>query len=189
MKNEIRSAMDTDDTNSYKHHLDSEAVPSVEETGQHLQEQDDRVHFRLSGDIGQLPSTFLSQWRSPLVGYLVGPLLVAATLLIAHFYFLLVPVPYFTGAPFFLTTVITAWLWGGRPALFVILLEFLGLEIFIIPPLGIFSFSGWIHLAMFGPWVFSQLAVALITIQRESAQRRLDITEPDLLTRSPELTQ
>ena len=189
MKNEIKSAIGMDNTDSYKHHLDSEAVSSVEETGQQLQERHDRVRFRLSGDRGQLSSTFGSQWRSPLVGYLVGPLLVAATLLIAHFYFLAVPVPYFTGAPFFLTTVITAWLWGARPALFVILLEFLGLEIFIIPPLGLFSFSGWIDLAMFAPWILSQLAIALITIQRESARRRLEVTEQELRARTQELAE
>src|SRR5258708_12452965 len=102
MRNEIRSAMDTDDTNSYKHHLDSEAVPSVEETGQYLHKRHDHARFRLSGDIGQLSSTFLSQWRSSLIGYPAGLLLVAATLLIAHFYLLPAPIPYFTGAPFFL---------------------------------------------------------------------------------------
>src|SRR6266849_963126 len=189
MRNEIRSAMGMDHTNSYKRHLDLETVPSVEETGQHLQEQDDRGRFRLPGDIGQLSSMFLSQWRSPLIGYLVGPLLVAATLLLAHFYLLAVPTPYFTGAPFFLTTVIIAWLWGARPALFVILLEFLGLEIFIIPPMGIFSFAGWVDLAMFGPWILSQLAVALITIQRETARRHLEATEQELRARTEELAE
>ena len=116
MKNGKRSAMGMDDTNSYKRDLAS-ALPSVEETGQHLQEQHDHGRFRLSRDRGQHSCRFLHWWRSPLVGYPAGLVLVAATLLVAYFYRLAVPVPYFTGAPFFLTTVITAWLWGGRPAL------------------------------------------------------------------------
>src|SRR5262249_35904986 len=149
----------------------------------------DHVRFRLSGDMRQLSSTFLSRWRSPLVGYPVGLLLVVATLLVAHFYLSAVPVPYFTGAPFFLTTVITAWLSGARPALFVILLEFLGLDIFIIPSLSLFSYAGWIDLIMFGPWILSQLAVALITIQRETARRRLEATEQELRARTEELAE
>ena len=189
MKNEMRSATDMDDTNSYKRHLDLETVPSVEETGQHLQEQHDRGRFRLPGNIRQLSPRLPLWWHSPLVGYPVGLLLVGATLLVGHFYISAVPVPYFTGAPFFLTTVIIAWLWGTRPALFVILLEFLGVEMFIIPPPGIFSFSGWIDLAMFGPWVLSQLAVALITIQRETARRHLKTTEQELRARTQELAE
>jgi len=180
--------MGMDDTNSYKHDLAS-ALPSVEETGQHLQKQHDHGRFQLSRDRGQHSSRFLYWWRSPLVGYPAGIVLVAVTLLVAHFYSLAVPVPYFTGAPFFLTTVITAWLWGSRPALFVILLEFLGLEIFIVPPMGLFSFAGWIDLVMFGPWILSQLAVALITIQRETARRRLEATEQELRARTEELVE
>ena len=85
--------------------------------------------------------------------------------------------------------MITAWLWGARPALFVILLEFLGLELFIIPPVGLFSFAGWIDLIMFGPWVLSQVAVALITIQRETARKRLEVTEQELRARTEELVE
>ena len=189
MKNETRSATGMDDTNSYKRHLDLETVSSVEETGQHLQEQHDHVRFRLPGNIRQLSPRFLLGWRSPLVGYPVGLLLVGVTLLVAHFCLSAVPVPYFTGAPFFLTTVTVAWLWGSRPALFAILLELLGLNIFIIPPIGLSSFIGWIDLVMYGPWVLSQLAVALITIQRETARRRLEVTEQELRARTEELAE
>src|SRR2546430_2313322 len=189
MKNETRSATGMDDTNSYKRHLDLETVSSVEETGQHLQEQHDHVRFRLPGNIRQLSPRLLFGWRSPLVGYPVGLLLVGVTLLVAHFCLSAVPVPYFTGAPFFLTTVTVAWLWGSRPALFAILLELLGLNIFIIPPIGLSSFIGWIDLVMYGPWVLSQLAVALITIQRETARRRLEVTEQELRARTEELAE
>jgi len=189
MRNETRSAMGMDDMNSYKHHLASETLPSMEEANQPLQKQRNRAHFRLSGDRWHHLPSFLSRWRAPVVGYFVGPLLVVATLLIARFYLLVVPIPYFTGAPFFLATVITAWLWGARPALFVILLEFLGLESFIISPVGVFSFAGWIEFIMFGPWVLSQVAVALITIQRESARKRLEVTEQELRARTEELVE
>ena len=40
---------------------------------------------------------------------------------------------------------------------------------------------------MFGPWILSQLAVALITIQRETARRRLEATEQELRARTEEL--
>lgn len=174
--------------NSYRHGPDIKALQLVGEPD-HRPQKDDHAHFQQSGDGQQFFFNWLSRWRSPIVGYLVGLVLVIATLLIAHFYFVNAPLPYFTGAPFFLTTVIIAWLWGARPALFGILLEFLGLEMFIIPPPGIFSFAGWIDLVMFGPWILSQVAVALVTTQRESVRRRLQATEQELRARTEELAE
>ena len=181
--------MSINNSNAYKQDLASESLPSVEETGQDLAKQHDRRRFRLFGDRGQATSSLLPRWRSSLIGYPAGFLLVAVTLVIAHFYTLVVSIPYFAGAPFFLTTVLVAWLWGGRPALFAILLEFLGLEYFIISPRGVWSFNRWIDLVLFAPWLVSQFAVALITIQRETAWRRLEAAEQELRARTDELAE
>jgi signal transduction histidine kinase len=189
VKNKARGAMGINNSNVYKQDLAPEALTSVEETGQDLSKQYDPRRFRLFGDRGQANSSLLPWWRSSLIGYPAGLLLVAVTLVIALFYTRVISIPYFTGAPFFLTTVIIAWLWGASPALFVILLEFLGLEIFIVSPVGIWSFAGWIDLLMFAPWLLSQLAVAVITIQRETALQRLGVLEQELRARTDELAE
>jgi signal transduction histidine kinase len=181
--------MGINNSNVYRQDLASEDLTSVEETGQDLSKQYDLRRFRLFGDRGQATSSLLPWWRSSLVGYLAGLLLAVATLVIAHFYTRVISIPYFTGAPFFLTTVIVAWLWGASPALFVILLELLGLEIFIVAPVGILSVTGWIDLIMFAPWLLSQLAVAVITIQHETTLQRLGVLERELQARTDELAE
>ncbi len=181
--------MSINNSNAYKQDLASKSLPSVEETGQDLAKQHDRKRFRLFGDRGQTTSSLLPWWRSSLIGYPAGFLLVAVTLVIVHFYTLVVSIPYFTGAPFFLTTVLVAWLWGTYPTLFVILLEFVGLEIFIVSPTNFWSFAGWINIILFAPWLLCQFAVALITIQRETTRQRLKAAEQELRARTAELAE
>jgi signal transduction histidine kinase len=181
--------MSINNSDAYKQDLSSEALPSVDETGQNLAKQHDYRRFRLFGDRGQATSSLLPWWRSSLVGYPAGFLLVAATMVLAYFYTKIMSVPYFTGAPFFLTTVLVAWLWGAYTTLFVVLLEFVSLEIFIVSPTNLWPSASWINLIMFAPWLLSQFAVALITIQCGTARQRLKATEQELRARTDELAE
>jgi signal transduction histidine kinase len=111
-------------------------------------------------------------WRSPPVGYLICILLMGLALLVSHVEQIFAVQPYISGAPFSFVTIIVALLWGIGPALFAIVLGFILLDSFVIPPYGLFSFSGWGDAAMYAPYIFGELIVILIVAQRERAQRR-----------------
>src|SRR5690242_4059360 len=75
-------------------------------------------------------------WRSPPLGYLICILLMGLALLVSHLEQLSAVKPYISGAPFSLVAIVVAWLWGVGPALFAIVLGFILLQGFVIPPSG-----------------------------------------------------
>src|SRR5947209_8331125 len=73
--------------------------------------------------VAQLP-----RWRHPLIGYLVGFLLVALGLVIGLVETQLLSPFFFPGTPLLCAVVLVALLWGVGPAIFVILLSLLVLD-------------------------------------------------------------
>jgi signal transduction histidine kinase len=127
-------------------------------------------------------------WRSPLIGYPACVILVGIAQMITYADRSFTSGAYFPSAPFFLVTVFVALLWGVGPSLLAILLGFIALIVFIIPPQsGLTNF--WDTIAVYSPFLLSQLIVAIITAQRESAHRRAIIAGQREHLRSEELAQ
>ncbi len=161
----------------------------MKETEQYLQEHPFHVRLWRTGARPQRSSIQVSWWRSLFVGYPASVLLVGIALLTTQLLQSYSSAHYLIGAPFFLVTVIVALLWGTGPAVLAIVLGFIALEVFFIPPPGLFTFNGWSDVAVYGPFVVAQLIVALITAQRESVRRRLHITEQEARAHAQELAE
>ena len=114
----------------------------------------------------------LSKWRAPPVGYIVCPFLIGITLLITYINRLFTLQTYLTGSPFFLATIVIAWLWGVGPALLAIILGIIALDTFIITPWKMTFLQDWVGFASYTPFIVAQLVVILITILREKSQQR-----------------
>ena len=80
--------------------------------------------------------TQLPRWRHPLVGYLVGLLLVALGLGVGVVETQLLLPFSFPGVPLLFVVVLVALLWGVGPAIFAMLLSLLVLDYWYIPPFG-----------------------------------------------------
>ena len=159
------------------------------ETDQHPQEQ---PHHRLSRYYREWSQHFvlkLPWWRSPVVGYIICPFLIATAATSELTLQQLGLRVYTASAMFYLTNVVIAWLWGVGPALLAIVLGYFALDIFVIPPFGLFTFNGLGDVALFLPFIVTQLLVALITTQREKAQRRALAAEREAQTHSQELAE
>ncbi len=135
-----------------------------------------------------------SWWLSPPVGYLICVILMGLALVISRVEHFFAVKPYLSGAPFSFATIVVALLWGIGPALFAIVLGFILLDSFVIPPYGLFSFNGWGDAAMYGPYIFGELVVIIIVAQREKAQQRalaaeLEVFKHEKAIISQELTQ
>ncbi|HKF37173.1 MAG TPA: DUF4118 domain-containing protein, partial [Ktedonobacteraceae bacterium] len=114
----------------------------------------------------------LQRRRHPLIGYLVGLLLVGLGLgvgaLETH---LLLPFS-FPGLPLLFAIVLVALSWGVGPAIFALLLSLLVLDYWYIPPfgtLGAYGLSGMLQLLTFAG---AGITVALLTHQRAVARVR-----------------
>jgi signal transduction histidine kinase len=68
-----------------------------------------------------------------------------------------------------------------------IVLGYLALDIFVVPPFGVFTFNGWGDTALFLPFIITQLLVILITAQREKARRQSFAAEQRAQTHVQEL--
>src|SRR5271165_2253287 len=93
----------------------------------------------------------LSKWRAPPVGYIVCPFLIGIALLITYINHLFTLQTYLTGSPFFLATIVIAWLWGIGPALLAIILGILALDTFIITPWDLTVLQSWNGFASYTP--------------------------------------
>jgi signal transduction histidine kinase len=131
----------------------------------------------------------LPWWRSPIVGYIICPFLVAMAAITEFTLQQLGLKAYTPSAMFYLINVVIAWLWGVGPALLAIILGYFTLDIFVIPPFGIFTFNGWSDTELFLPFIITQLIVVLITTQREKAQQRARAAEQEAQARSQELAE
>ena len=168
----------------------SQAVNDMEvkERVQHLQKEAGSNPSSPDQERAQHRAKYTARWRSPLIGYPASIILVWVAQMIAHTNRFFTTGTYFPSAPFFLVTVFVALLWGAGPSLLAIVLGFIDLTVLIVPPQhGLSDFCN--VLAAYGPFLLSQVIVAIITVQRESAHRRAILAGQREHTRSEELAQ
>ena len=159
------------------------------ETDQHSQEQ---PHHRLSRYYREWSQHFVLKspwWRSPIVGYIICPFLIATAATSELTLQQLGLRVYTASAMFYLANVVIAWLWGVGPALLAIVLGYFALDIFVIPPFGVFTFNGVSDVALFFPFIITQLLVVLITTQREKARRRARTAEQEAQAQAQQLAE
>src|SRR5438128_798282 len=132
--------------------------------------------------VAQLP-----RWRHPLVGYLVGLLLVGLGLGVGvaetH---LLLPFS-FPGVPLLFAIVLVALLWGVGPAVFAILLSLLVLDYWYVPPFGTLGAYGWSVMLQLLTFASAGIIIALLTNQREIARVRALVAEREAVLRANQL--
>lgn len=132
--------------------------------------------------VAQLP-----RWRHPLVGYLVGLLLVGLCLGVgAAETHLLLPFS-FPGVPLLFAIVLVALLWGAGPAVFAILLSLLVLDYWYVPPFGTLGAYGWSGMLQLLTFASACLIIALLTNQREGARVRALVAEREAVLRANQL--
>jgi len=132
--------------------------------------------------VAQLP-----RWRHPLVGYLVGLLLVGLGLGVGMVERQLLLPFSFPGVPLLFAIVLVALLWGVGPAFFAMLLSLLVLDYWYVPPfgtLGAYGLSGLLQLLTFAG---AGIIIALLTHQREVARVRARVAEREAMLRANQL--
>ena len=108
--------------------------------------------------VAQLP-----RWRHPLVGYVVGLLLVGLGLGVgAVETHLLLPFS-FPGVPLLFAIVLVALLWGVGPAVFAMLLSLLVLDYWYVPPFGTLGAYGWSGMLQLLTFASAGIIIALLT--------------------------
>lgn len=158
-----------------------------QETERHPQKQPNQAFPRQQREGARRIVMKLPWWRTPLVGYFICPFLIGIASIADFAIRWLGLLLYTTSAPFYLVNVVIAWLWGVGPALLGIVLSFFVLDTLIIPPYGVFTFSGWSDVIIYLPFFITQLLVVLITAQREKAQQRSFVAEQQAQTHAQEL--
>ncbi len=129
----------------------------------------------------------LPRWRHPLVGYIVGLLLVASGLSIGLVE-TQVQFPFsFPGVRLLFAVVIVAFLWGALPALFTVLLSLIVLDYLYVPPFGVIGGSGWSGILQLITFASAGIVIAILTHQREAARIRAVVAEQEALLRANEL--
>jgi signal transduction histidine kinase len=159
------------------------------ETDQRSQEQSHQASSQQDRGEVQRFVTKLPWWRSPLSGYLMCPFVIGMASVVGlsiRWFELKV---HAISAPFYLATVLIAWLWGVGPALLGIVLGFLVLDAVIIPPYGVFTYGGWSDVIIYLPFILAQLLVVLITAQLERARRQSFAAEQRTQIHAQELTE
>ncbi len=132
--------------------------------------------------VAQLP-----RWRHPLVGYVVGLLLVGLGLGVgAVETHLLLPFS-FPGVPLLFAIVLVALLWGVGPAVFAMLLSLLVLDYWYVPPFGTLGAYGWSGMLQLLTFASAGIIIALLTNQREVARVRALVAEREAVLRANQL--
>lgn len=126
-------------------------------------------------------------WRHPLVGYLLGVLLVGLGLIIGLIEMQVLSPLTFPGVVLLVPVVIVALFWGVGPAIFAILLSILVLDYLYIPPFGMLSGYGWSGIVQLLTFVVAGSIVALLTSQREAARLKAQVAERDATLRARQL--
>lgn len=123
----------------------------------------------------------LSRWHHPLMGYLVGLLLVSLGLGLAL-------VETSLGSPFSLpgtfllfAVVFVALFWSLGPALLAIVLSLLVIDALYIPPFGILGGYRWDSIIQLLTFAVGGIIIALLAKQREAARLRAMTAERDAL--------
>jgi signal transduction histidine kinase/PAS domain-containing protein len=137
---------------------------------------------RHTNAVAQLP-----RWRHPIVGYLVGLLLVGFGLAVGvvetH---LLLPFS-FPSVPLLFAIVLVALLWGAGPAIFVVLLSLLVLDYWYVPPFGTLGAYGWSGMLQLLTFASACIVIALLANQREVARVRAMVGEREAVLRANQL--
>jgi signal transduction histidine kinase len=131
--------------------------------------------------------TQLPRWRHPLVGYLVGLLLVALGLVVGVVETQLLLPFSFPGVPLLFAVVLVALLWGVGPAIFAMLLSLLVLDYWYIPPFGTLGAYGWSGMLQLLTFAGAGIIIALLTNQREIARVRALVAEREAVLRANQL--
>jgi signal transduction histidine kinase/PAS domain-containing protein len=133
------------------------------------------------------PVAQLPRWRHPLVGYLVGLLLVGLGLSVGlvetH---LLLPFS-FPGVPLLFAIVLVALLWGVGPAVFAMLLSLLVLDYWYVSPFGTLGAYEWSGLLQLLTFASAGIVIALLVNQREVARARALVAEREAALRANQL--
>ena len=132
--------------------------------------------------VAQLP-----RWRHPLVGYLVGLLLVGLGLGVGIVERQLLLPFSFPGVPLLFAIVLVALLWGVGPAFFAMLLSLLVLDYWYVPPFGTLGAYGWSGLLQLLTFASAGIIIALLTNQREVARGRARVAEREAMLRANQL--
>lgn len=132
--------------------------------------------------VAQLP-----RWRHPLVGYLVGLLLVALGLGVGVVETQLLLPFSFPGVPLLFAVVLVALVWGVGPAIFAMLLSLLVLDYWYIPPFGTLGAYGWSGMLQLLTFAGAGIIIALLTNQREIARVRALVAEREAVLRANQL--
>src|SRR5713101_7747265 len=128
--------------------------------------------------VAQLP-----RWRHPLVGYLVGLLLVGLCLGVGMVERQLLLPFSFPGVPLLFAIVLVALLWGAGPAIFAMLLSLLVLDYWYVPSFGTLGAYGWSGMLQLLTFASAGIIIALLTHQREVAHVRTLVAEREAVLR------
>lgn len=130
----------------------------------------------------------LPRWRHPLIGYLVGLLLIGLGLGMGLVETQLLSPFSFPGVPLLFAIVLVALFWGVGPAIFSILLSLLVLDYLYIAPTGVFSGYGWEEGAQLLTFAAAGIVIAILTSQRESTRLRAIAAEQEAVAHARQLT-
>ncbi len=132
--------------------------------------------------VAQLP-----RWRHPLIGYLVGLLLVSLGLFVGLVETQLLSSFSFPGVFLLFALVVVALLWGVGPAIFALLLSLLVLDYLYVPPFGRLGGYGWSGVLQLFTFTSAGIIIALLTSQREVARLKASEAEREAALRANQL--
>ncbi len=145
------------------------------------------MYTRLQQLIVWHSDAMLPRWRHPLVGYLVGLLLVGLGLGVGLLETQLLFPLSFPGVLLLFAVVIVAFLWGAMPALFTVLLSLLVLDYLYVPPFGALGSYGWSGILQLLTFAGSGIIIAILAQQREAARVRALLAEREAVLHANQL--
>jgi PAS domain S-box-containing protein len=141
-----------------------------------------RLGDQYTRSVAQLP-----RWRHPLVGYLVGLLLVGLGLAMGLVETQLLSPFSFPGVPLLFAIVLVALFWGVGPAIFALLLSLLVLDYLYVPPSGTLGTYGWDGMLQLFTFAAAGITIAVLATQREAARLRAIMAEREAVLRARQL--
>lgn len=133
--------------------------------------------------VAQLP-----RWRHPLLGYLIGLLLVGLALAVGAVEIQLLSPFAFPGVLLLFAVMLVALFWGVGSAIFTILLSLLALDYLYVPPFGTLGDYSWRGMLQLLTFASTGIIIALLTNQREAARVRALAAEHEALLRANQLS-
>ncbi|MFL5663878.1 MAG: DUF4118 domain-containing protein, partial [Ktedonobacteraceae bacterium] len=136
-----------------------------------------------ANSVAQLP-----RWRHPLLGYLLGLLLVGLALAVGAVEIQLLSPFAFPGVLLLFAVMLVALFWGVGSAIFTILLSLLALDYLYVPPFGTLGDYSWRGMLQLLTFASTGIIIALLTNQREAARVRALAAEHEALLRANQLS-